>query len=170
MKYATYVRTDDTLRIDYTQRDADCNTIGRLEMAPDALAISGSLDDAIDAGYAYLGRHPDASICIADLDGNVYSTLICDDFHETRTSLQTEAFMAWACCTILFLGLFTTAGLGWLGVCLTVFATLLYVLMVKYGVFNEVESAAVCIILFVLMALLIPAVRQAYDVYLERSG
>ena len=51
-------------------------------------------------------------------------------------------------------------GIGVVGIVFFGAILCLYLGMVRYGIFNEIESLVVCVILSVLVAMLIPAISQ----------
>jgi hypothetical protein len=66
MTFFAYVRTNDTLRLDYAGRDMDRGIIGTVHDLPEPIAECESLEAAVAAGYAYIGQHPSASVYVAD--------------------------------------------------------------------------------------------------------
>ena len=172
MTYFAYVRTNNTLRLDYAGRDEDRGIIGTVHDLPEPIAECESLDAAVAAGYAYIGQHPAASVYVTDANALLYKMLLCYPHHEQVSALQKNLFVAWTCFVFAALSLLATAvfGLGSSGIALAAFAIGLYLLMIRVGFMNEVESAIICLIFSTLIFFLVPAIRTAWAAYQLRNG
>ena len=172
MKYFAYAQTGDTIRLDYAGRDAERGIIGTVHNLPEPIVESDTLDAAIVAGYAYIGQHPAASVYIADVNSLLHEILLCHPHHEQISKLQRSLFVAWTCFTFAILSLLATAlmALGVAGLALAAFAILLYLLMIRVGFMNEVESAMVSLIFSILLFFLVPAIHNAWTAYQLRNG
>jgi len=172
MTFFAYVRTDDTLRLDYAGRDEDRGIIGTVHDLPEPIAECETLDAAVAAGYAYIGQHPSASVYVADENSLLHKMLLCHPYHQEVSGLHKSLFVAWTCFTFVALSLLATAilGLGSTGLALAAFAIGLYLLMIRVGFMNELESALVCLIFSTLIFLQVPAIRAAWAAYQLRNG
>jgi len=172
MTYFAYVRTDGTLRLDYAGRDENCGIIGTVYDLPEPIAECDTLNAAVAAGYAYIGQHPSASVYVVDANSLLHKMLLCHPHHEQVSGLQKSLFVAWTCFTFAALSLLVTVllGLGPQGLALALFAIGLYLLMIRLGFMNEVESAMICLIFSTLIFLLVPAIRTAWAAYQLRNG
>ena len=165
MTFFAYVRTNDTLRLDYAGRDEDRGIIGTVHDLPDPIAECETLDAAVAAGYAYIGQHPSASVYVADENSLLHEMLLCAPYHEEVSGLNKSLFVAWSCFAFATLSLLATAilGLDSKGLALAAFAIGLYLFVIRVGFMNEVESAIVCLIFSTLIFFLVPAIRAAYQ-------
>ncbi len=172
MTYFAYVRTDDTLRLDYAGRDEDRGIIGTVYDLPEAIAECDTLDAAVAAGYAYIGHHPSASVYVADANALLHKMLLCHPHHKQVSGLQKSLFVAWTCFAFAALSLVATVlfGLGTAGLALATFSIGLYLLMIRIGFMNEVESAMISLIFSTLLFFLVPAIRAAWAAYQLRNG
>ena len=161
MHYALH-KSNGSFNINYDCRDMNNGIIGSLDDPQEALATAHTLEDAIEAAYAHVGRFPSDSLYVIDSDRRVHDIVLNKRYHEERTASTKSLLMAWACFAICLLSFAFTAitGIGVVGIVFFGAILCLYLGMVRYGIFNEVESLVVCVILSVLVAMLIPAISQ----------
>jgi hypothetical protein len=165
MAYHVYVHRDGELVVSYVERDETRGVIGRLTAKSASIGTSESLKDAVEIGYAYLGRHPSESICIANDADEVHESLVSHEYIAEREALQKSGFIGKALlvlCCVSFAGS-VALELGFVGLAVFAGIALVYVYVVRTGIQNEGEGAVVCLIILVLIFLLIPSVRAARD-------
>jgi len=162
LMHYTLHKSNGSFSINYDCRDMDNGIIGSLDDPSEAIATARTLEDAIEAAYAHVGRFPTDSLYVIDSDHRVHDIILSELYHEERTASAKSLFVAWACFTICSLSFAFTAitGIGVAGMGFFVVSLSVYVGMVRYGIFNEIESLVVCIILSVLVAMFVPAISQ----------
>ena len=164
MQYTIY-NSNETISINYNGRDMDNGIIGSLDGAHEAVGTCVTLEDAIEAAYAHVGRFPNDLLYVVDSNRLVHDIITNKQYHDERTSSAKSLFIAWASFTICALSFAFTAftGLGFAGILLFGVILAAYLCMVRYGPFNEIESLVVCIILSTLLVALIPAVSKIWN-------
>ena len=169
MQYAIYLYSTGLLNIDYGSRDVPNGIIGTVENLPKPLAEAESLEAIIEKAYAHLGRHPGDTLYVADSNCLLYKIMNNGEFLSVQSALTKSVFVAWT--SFALCALSTTAvlflSIGPVGLFFIAFSVFLYLLMVRYSLFNEVEAGAVCVIFTVLLSLLIPAIHTAWTAYLK---
>ena len=171
MTYNAYSRCSGT-NVSHAEYDADAGIHGRLTEKPESLGASDSLAAAIEIAYAHLGRKPSDAVYIADDDDLIHEMIFNDGYHADQASNE-----KWLCSSIALLILCLTsftastfAGLGLSGFVAFCAVSLLYILITRTGVQNEVEGGVVCFIILVLLLLLLPALSAARDAYQRRNA
>ena len=161
MQYMIY-NSNETISINYNARDIDNGIIGSLDGSHEAVGTAATLEDAIEAAYAHVGRFPNDLLYVVDSNRLVYDMVTNNQYHDDQTSAAKSLFIAWASFTICVLSFVFTAitGLGMVGILLFVAILAVYLCMVRYGPFNEIESLVVCIVLSTLVLALIPSVNK----------
>lgn len=163
MQYHLYLHADGTHRIDYSKRNEATGVIGFFQTDNQPLAIADSKDSIVEIGFAHLGRNPAATLYVTDSDGNLYETIISLPYHAVCDLNGRNLAIAWSffILSIVSLLMTTIMGLGFLGIAFAVAAMLLYYVIVRGGMFNEIEACVICVILLMLVTLLVPAVQAA---------
>lgn len=166
MKFFAYVCTP-SVRVDPIGRDSERGILGTVRDLPEPLAECDTLDAAITAGLAYLGRHPSASVYVVDSNSLLREILLCHAHHEQVSSLERRLFVAWTCCALAAMSFLGTGilGLGMAGLAVAMLTIGLYLTMVRVGFMNEVESAVACAVFLILQLLLLPALRMMWAAY-----
>ena len=166
MNFIIYQYRNGTLSIDYGPRDESNGVIGAVTDLPQSLATADSLDAATKMAYAHLVRHPDAVLYITDSNRLLYEIAINRQYQSERSASSKSLFVAWTCVMLCILSFVFTliSGIGFFGLLFLALAFTLYLSMVRFGIFNEVESAAVVVILAILIAFLIPVLQKAWSV------
>lgn len=162
---AYHVHGDGELVVPYAERDEARGVICRLTAKSASIGTSESLEDAIEIGYAYLGRHPSESIYIANDADEVHKFLINHKYFAQREALEKSGCMGKALlvlCCVSFAGS-VPLGVGLGGLALFATIALVYVFVVRTGIENEVEGAVVCLMILILTLTLIPPLKAARD-------
>jgi hypothetical protein len=158
MAFAAYRRRSDETAYTWEGRDEAAGIIGRRTPSEEPpFATAQTLEELKQEVWAYLGKHPDAFVYLADSEGNVRATMHCEKYHEAVARAN-----SWTIITAVLLVFSITcligawslphgavALLGFIG------AVALYALMLRTGFQNEIEGAVVCEIFLILILLLI---------------
>ena len=157
------VKTESDTSFDYASRNEALGILGTINLPSTLLHTTDSLEDAKLNAYAHVGRFPSHSLYIANRDGHVFEIVSNQQYHD-HVSLTTKSlFIAWACFSFSLIGLIG-ASFGRIGLAAPVFSftgIAVYLLSVKTGTFNEVESLVVSVIIAALTTMLIPALIPA---------
>ena len=171
MTYNAYSRASGT-SVSHAEYDADAGIHGRLTKKPESLGGSDSLAAVIEIAYAHLGRRPSDAVYVADDDDLIHEVIFNEGYLADQRNNE-----KWLCSSISLLILCLTsfaasvfAGLGLSGFVAFCAVSLLYVLITRTGVQNEVEGGVVCFIILVLLLLLLPAFFAARDAYQRRNA
>lgn len=111
---------------------------------------------------AYLGENPEVMLYLTDSEDLVHEILINKKHHAAVNGLARRSRILTALlvlCTTSLLG--SAAGFGGWSLVAFAAATTIYLAIIKIGIFNEIEGAAVCEILLILTIVLIPGIQRA---------
>lgn len=171
MRYHVYPRQDGTV-VSHVEYDANLGIRGRLTAKPRKIGSADSIADAIEMAYAYLGRNPSGAVYIAGDDDLIHDVILNDGYHADQSknekmlclsiSLVIFCFTAFASSTFLGAGL--GSFLSFIGV------SLIYLVITRTGIQNEVEGGVVCFFIPILLLLLLPALTAAIDAYNRKNA
>ena len=165
MSLHAYPSRNGSVVVSHDNYDDTNGTLGRLVSKPDSIGDAESLDHATEIAFAHLGREPSDAVYIADDEDIIRKVVFNDAYHRERENSERWVCMSIALlvlCLATFIGtIVTDAGFG--GLVLFGGIAVLYSLVVRTGIQNEVEGAVVCFILVVLIFLLLPAVRAVRE-------
>jgi len=165
MSLHVYPNRQGSVVVSHDNYDEAKGALGRLVSKSDSIGESESLDDATEIAYAHLGRVPSEAVYIADENDVVRKIVFNDAYHKER-----ETSERWLCASVSLLILCLTSfvgtiasGIGIVGLLIFVVIAILYLVVVRTRIQNEVEGAVVCFIILVLIFLLLPAIKAVRD-------
>jgi hypothetical protein len=163
MTFAAYQSRHDGTDFSYEGRDESAGILGIFRPNNAAPVVTAhTLEELERKANAHLGKEPDAFLYLTDVDGHVYRIMINAKYHATveranrRTAISVVLVIFSTTCLIgASLGsLGALALLGFVGV------TVLYALILRAELFNEIEGAVACELLLILALLLIPLLQR----------
>ena len=163
MAFAAYQARHDGTDFVFDGRDDAAGILGtfRPGEAPPVVTAE-TLEELEQKVRAHLGEEPAAFLYLADGNGHVYRIMINKKYHaaigsaERRTAISVALLVFSVTCLIT--ASLTSLG-AWTLVCFAG-AVGLYVLILRVGLFNEIEGAVICEILLILALLLVPALEK----------
>ncbi len=179
MTFAAYLANDFRSRFSVEGRDTAAGILGVYDPRGDSpITTAETLEQLEREAWAYLGREPEVTLYLVDADGRVHRIMINEKHHAIRHkySAEMETVRRWTAILAALLTFAMTcliaASVSVLGACPLVGfigAVAFYTLLVRAGLFNEIEGALLCEILLILFLLMMPAVQQARRAAAERQ-
>ena len=153
------------MQFDFSSRDESLGVLGTIKLPMDSVYSSDQLDDARLHAFAHVGKFPEHSLYITDGDGRVYEIVLNQHYHERIAANSKSIFVAWACFSMSMIGLVgaSVGGIGPAGLVFALVGISVYLLSVKTGTFNEVESLVIALVIAVLATMLIPALGAMFS-------
>jgi hypothetical protein len=166
MSFAAYQARHDGTDFSREGRDEAAGILGVFKPNDDKpVATADTLEHLEQAARAYLGKEPDAFLYLTDGDCRVLRMMMLENHHAAIDRANRRTAMAAAllifCMTCLIGASLGSFG-GWALLCF-LGASALYVFILWWGLFNEVEAALMCEIMLILALLSPPALQKLTD-------
>ena len=140
-----------TTRVLYRRDEHDAMN-AKIVAKQEPIAYAESRDEINELAYGFLGRHPSRSVHIARFDDEVCETLWCEKYHDELARQASWHAIAWvlmANCLLAFV-LTVVLNLSWFGVVAYLGFVVLYLVVVKLGIQNEIEGGLLCTLMLTL--------------------
>lgn len=166
MAFAAYQARHDGTDFVFEGRDDAAGILGTFRPgdAP-PVVIAETLEELEQKVQAHLGEEPAAFLYLTDGNGHVYRIMINGKYHAAIESANRRTVISVTLLvfsvTCLLAASATSPG-AWTLVCFAG-AVGLFALILRVGLFNEVECAIVCEILLILALMLAPTIDKLCD-------
>ena len=149
----------------FVGRDEAAGILGTIKPSSDPVAVADDLEALEIKALAYLCQKPGGLLYLTDPNGRVYRTLYNVKYAEAVANGDKKSGMCPALllfCVTAFIGSMFNGPAAWWVVGGFVVASLLYIISVLSGFFNELEGAIMPEIILILALILVPAFAKAH--------
>lgn len=163
MAYAAYESCHDGKDVSFKERDLTRGILGQFNPRADPVAVADTLDELRLKARAHLGEFPDVLLYLVDSENLVHERVLNKKHHEAVQRAGQRAAISIGLLVLCFTCLVgTPGGLERWGPGCFIGISVLYIGIVKAGLFNEAEGAVVCEILLIILLILTTTLAQSW--------